>query len=210
VSPYADPAKQRRAQAAYAKECRAAWLARQRCVRCKGSTELRIFRKRGTPKPSWSRQGPSHLNLTVLCQPCVRRGRSELMGAAAAAVRDQKNARERERLQRRAAAERAEARRVAKAAKVVAARKPKVRTRAIAPTAPVEAPAPARPPIITPPPAPRRRRDRALTAGERRMMQEEGGVLLEAASPCPVHGRTRAVRNDWGQVHYRCCGRPVA
>jgi len=207
VSPYADPAKQRRAEAEYARECRADWLARQRCARCKGTTELRIFRKRGTAKLTWNRQGPSHRLLTVLCQPCVRRGRSELMGAAAAAVRDRKNARERERLKRRAAAERAEARRVAKAAKVAAARKPKARTRAIAP---VEAPAPARPPIITPPPAPRRRRDRPLTAAERRMMQDqEGVVVLEAASPCPVHGRTRAVRNDWGQVHYRCCGRPV-
>jgi hypothetical protein len=209
MSPYADPAKQRRAQADYVNACRAAWLAKQRCVRCKGTTALRIFRKSGSPKPSWSRSGPSHRKLTVLCQRCVRRGREELLGAEHVAAQDRKNARERELVKRRAVGGTPTVIRTSEDQRRhrTGDQRPSVsHTQECPPT--VSATAPKQPTIL--PEKPRRRpKNRPLTGPERRMMAEQATVVVEVV-PCPVHGRTRAVQNEWGKLHYRCCGRLVA
>jgi len=95
--PYQALAKQREAQRVYANECRAAWLKGQPCRRCGKFKPRSIYRLPGAPKHSWSRSGPSHQRLTVLCHDCRAQGRREMLGEQEAAARDRKNVRERAR-----------------------------------------------------------------------------------------------------------------
>lgn len=181
---YRDPDRQREYGRRWRTARRAEWLAKEPCRRCgRLETGRRIFRLPGAPKPSWSRRGPSHTRLTVLCPGCVRQGREEMRTVKRQRTRRRKPAGERAARKPRPHADEFEVR---------AGAGPGVEShgRTFEETA-ARSQAAARP-----------------THAQTELVRENARDTADVA-PCPVHGRTRAVRMESGALAYRCCGRAV-